>query len=326
MLNFCTLFDSNYLIKGLCMYNSLKNVCANFHLYIFAFDDKAGSLLRNMDLEHVTVISLPEFEDDKLLKVKETRSKGEYCWTCASSTILYCIQQFQLSACTYIDADLFFYSNPKVLIDEMGDNDVQITSHRYTPEYDQTTSSGKYCVQFMTFKNTENGLKVLNWWRNACLNWCYARCEDGKFGDQMYLDDWTTRFSGIHELEHLGGGVAPWNMQQYSLEKRDSILVGIEEESGKTFDLVFFHFHFIHSHQIGFFNEFYFGSYKMPLSIKKLLYLPYVSELEKQYRTLKKTDKQFDGLATKEITWWNYAKTIRRRILKNDYNYTFWIT
>ena len=291
MLNFCTLFDSNYIVKGLCMYDSLKNVCTDFHLYIFAFDDKAYSILRKMKLESVSVISLEEFEDEELLNVKDTRSKGEYCWTCGSSTILYCIQRYQLSHCTYIDADLYFYSDPKVLVDEMGSNDVLITSHRYTHEYDQTATSGKYCVQFMTFRNTENGLNVLKWWRNACLNWCYARCEDGKFGDQMYLDDWTTRFTGIHELEHLGGGVAPWNMQQYSFQKVGSKYTGIDVETRHSFDLVFFHFHAILSHTIGIFNEFYLGGYRMTSSTKRLLYLPYISKLKQQYRSINRIEK-----------------------------------
>ena len=71
---------------------------------------------------------------------------------------------------------------------------------------------------------------MLNWWRESCNAWCYARLEDGKFGDQKYLDDWTIRFEGVHVLENLGGGVAPWNIQQYKFEE-------------KPFELVFYHFH-----------------------------------------------------------------------------------
>ena len=79
MLNFCTLFDSVYLSRGLAMYNSLNQHCKDFHLYIFAFDDKCYSVLKSLQLENATVISLSEFEDGELLRVKPTRTRAEYC-------------------------------------------------------------------------------------------------------------------------------------------------------------------------------------------------------------------------------------------------------
>ena len=320
MLNFCTLFDSHYLIKGLCLYESLKRVCSDFHLYIFAFDDRAWSILKSLQLEYVSVISLSEFEDNELLEVKKTRSKGEYCWTCTSSTILYCIQRFELSHCTYIDSDLYFFSDPKVLVDEMGENDVLITEHRYTPKYDQSLTSGKYCVQFMTFKNTENGLSVLNWWRNACLNWCHARYEDGKFGDQMYLDDWTIRFTGVHELKHLGGGVAPWNMQQYSFQEENSVLTGNEISSENKFDLVFFHFHGFSSKNIGFLHLFHLTNYQLSQTTKKLIFLPYISEFQNQFQLLQTENVCMKGLGTTKTSLKDFIKAIVKWILRIDTN------
>jgi hypothetical protein len=207
MYNYCTLFDSNYLTRGLAMYESLKLQTTAFHLYIFAFDDSAYKLLTKLNLEFVTVISLEQFEDEKLLAIKNTRGAGEYCWTCTPSTIKYCIEKFKLDECTYLDADLYFFGDPAILIEEMGDKSILLTEHRYTPAYDQSNTSGIYCVQFMTFKNTSDGMKALNWWRNACIDWCFARFEDGKFGDQKYLDDWTDRFEGVHVLQHLGGAI-----------------------------------------------------------------------------------------------------------------------
>lgn len=242
-LNFCTLFNSNYLSRGLVLYESLLLNCTDFHLYVFAFDDECYKFLKQQNYAHLTVISLKEFEDDKLLNIKPTRSVAEYCWTCTPSTILYAISNYHLDNCTYIDADMLFMSDPHVLIDEMGTDSVLITEHRYTKEYDQSDLSGKYCVQFVTIKANEAGLKVCQWWREACLDWCYAKHEDGKFGDQKYLDDWTTRFKGVHELKHLGGGIAPWNVQQYKFEFTKGELVGTEKKSGKKFTPVFFHFH-----------------------------------------------------------------------------------
>lgn len=327
MLNFCTLFDSNYSTKGLVMYQSLVENCSQFHLYIFAFDENILHILKSLKLSHATIISLKEFEEERLLRVKSERTQGEYCWTCESLTILYCLKHFEISHCTYIDADLCFYSDPKVLVDEMGNDDVLLIEHRYTPSFaEKAITSGIYCVQFMTFKNNENGLKVLNWWCDACIEWCYARYEDGKFGDQLYLDDWTTRFTGIHVLQHLGGGVAPWNMEQYSFARQNDKWIGIEDKTGQIFELIFFHFHAILSFKKGFIGEFHFEGYKLNDSTRKHIYLPYILLLKRQNRKLKKIDNKIDGLATKTITmsWWKYVKTIRRRLMRKDNKYTYW--
>ncbi len=50
MLNFCTLFDSRYMSRGMAMYESLKKHCNNFHLYIFAFDDPCYNFFKKMHL------------------------------------------------------------------------------------------------------------------------------------------------------------------------------------------------------------------------------------------------------------------------------------
>lgn len=242
MQNFCTLFNSFYLSRGLAMYYSLLNRSSDFHLYIFAFDDACYATLVKMDLSNATIISLTAFETPELLSIKDSRTKGEYCWTCTASTIWHCIHTFSLDHCTYIDADLLFFSDPKILRDEMGENSVLITEHRYSPDYDQSVLSGIYCVQFITFKNSEQGLKVLDWWKNACIEWCYSRFEDGKFGDQKYLDDWTTRFEGVHVLQHPGGGVAPWNSKTYTYESTAGQVL-VRSQDSQAAPLIFYHFH-----------------------------------------------------------------------------------
>lgn len=241
--HYTTLFDSYYLNRALAMHESLLRKSPDFHLYMFAFDDKSEQILKALNLEHVTVISLKEFEDERLLSIKAGRTKGEYCWTSTSSTIYYCIKRFNLDHCTYLDADLYFFSNPNVLVEELNSDSILITEHRYTKKYDQSATSGKYCVQFMTFRNTPQGMKALTWWRDRCIEWCFDRFEDGKFGDQKYLDDWTTRFKGVHVLEHLGGGVAPWNVQQFDIIGKPGSYKVKEKTTEKVFDLVFYHFH-----------------------------------------------------------------------------------
>ncbi|KAA8484623.1 hypothetical protein BDE36_4848 [Arcticibacter tournemirensis] len=291
MLNYCTLFNSAYLSRGLAMYNSLERYSNNFHLYIFAFDDDCYNCLKELRLIHATIISLNEFEDEELLSVKPGRTAGEYCWTCTSSTIWYCINTFSLDHCTYLDADLFFFSDPKVLTDEMGESSVLITEHRYSPEHDQSALSGIYCVQFITFKNTEEGMKVLDWWRKACLEWCYKRFEDGKFGDQKYLDDWTTRFEGVHVLQHQGGGVAPWNNLQYEFAGKGTGVTVSTAVSGGESDLIFYHCHdfrYCLNNTLRLTAE----QYALKKEVISLVYKPYakgLAEAEKQIRAVNGT-------------------------------------
>ncbi len=279
-LNFCTLFNSNYLTRGLLLYESLSAVCPDFHLYVFAFDEDTFQFLKKSSLKGLTVVSLKEFEDSELLRVKPTRTSGEYCWTCTSSTILYSIEKFRLDHCTYIDADMYFYSDPGVIVREMNDKSVLITEHRYSPAYDRSKESGKYCVQFVTFKNDKCGMEVLRWWRNACIEWCYNRIEDGKFGDQKYLDEWIERYYCVHVMENPGGGIAPWNVQQYSFERSGDKITGIEKSTGKKFDAVFFHFHGLKFYLNGI-VELSGEVYELDEHVREIFYFPYISALNR---------------------------------------------
>ena len=278
MINFCTLFDSNYLTRGLALHESLSKVCKEFHLYVIAFNDACFQFLQAEQLPNLTPVSLSEFEDPELLSIKSTRSAAEYCWTCTPSIILYCLKKFNLPSCTYVDADMIFYHDPRQLLNEMGNRSILITAHNYTPEYDQSVRSGKYCVQFMFFKNNHEGLEALSWWRERCIEWCYARVENGKFGDQKYLDDWPSRFPGVHVAQQKGAGIAPWNIQQYDVVVNDSQIYVRQLNRNETHPLIFYHFHgvkFYTNDQVSCCGP----AYEITPQTKEKLYFPYFIRL-----------------------------------------------
>jgi hypothetical protein len=302
LFNFCTLFDSNYLTRGLTLYYSLEKHCADFHLYIFAFDYKCYELLTKLNLNKATIISLKEFEDGELLRVKPSRTSAVYCWTSTSSTILYVLQKYKVDMCTYLDADIFFYASPKLIFNELGSKSILITEHRYSPQYNKEVKSGKYCVQFITFKNDENGLKALKWWRERCIEWCYARYEDGKFGDQLYLDDWTKRFKGVHVLQNLGGGIASWNVQQYTFTLENNHLIGSEIQSGKQFEVIFYHFHYLRSFTNG---KVELGRRILTQNVVDTFYKPYIRKLQKSKKQIQSLDPSINsnGEKAQTISW-----------------------
>jgi hypothetical protein len=238
MRHYCTLFDRNYFFRGLALHRSLEAVAGDFVLHVLCMDDVAYDLLQRMKLPNVRAIRHADFADPALLAVRPQRNIAEYCWTCTASLLLYVLEtQPDLDLITYLDADLFFFSSPEPIFSELGERSILILEHRFHPRFDHFASSGKYNVEWLTFRRDGDGLRCLRWWRERCIEWCYDRLEDGRYGDQKYLDDWPVRFPGVHVLRNIGAGVAPWNFENYRIETRDGrVLV-----DGTP--LVFYHFH-----------------------------------------------------------------------------------
>jgi hypothetical protein len=246
--NFCTLFDSAYLSRGLLLYDSLKKNTACFHIYIFAFDNLTYEILQKLNLVDATIIPLKTFETVELLNIKESRSKAEYCWTCTSSVILYVLQTYKVQSCTYLDADLFFYGSPEILLNEIPEKkSILITEHRYSSLFQkyEEKRAGRFCVQFITFKNTPGCIAILKRWIDQCIDWCYSRYENGKFGDQKYLDNWPLDYPEVYVLKNVGGGVAPWNARQYDFIFKNERITGCDHRNNEHFEVVFFHFHYV---------------------------------------------------------------------------------
>lgn len=215
---FCTLFNSNYLDKGLVLYDSMRRCISDFCLYVFAFDEKCYEILKSEKLDKVVVVSLSEFETPALLEVKKERSEAEYCWTCSPWIVKYVLEKYKEQMCTYIDADMMFFSSPYSVFMDMNRKECStiIVPHRFkTPKDEEKAYNevGAYCVQFNTFINDKNGRETLDWWAEKCLEWCYYAVPGTTewYGDQKYLNVFPEKFEGVYVCNHYGVGLAPWN-------------------------------------------------------------------------------------------------------------------
>ena len=266
--------------RGIVLYESLKEHCGDgFYLYVLAMDDVVAGYLGQLGHKDLQVITLADMKGiyPVLVRLEEERTRGEFSWTLSSFSIQYAIRKFGLDSCTYVDSDICFYSDPGLLLGGLCGRSVLITEHNYTPEYDQTETSGKFCVQFMYFKNNEDGNRVLEWWRQRCEEWCYARNEDGKFGDQKYLDDWESRFEGIvYNCRDIGCGVAPWNVQRYEVMREDGDLYVTDRVSKVRRPVVFYHYHFLAEVKP---HVWCLSNYRLSLTDKELLYRPYIERI-----------------------------------------------
>lgn len=282
---FTTLFDSFYIDKGIALYRSLERFCANFTLYIYAFDEKSFEILSDLELSNARILRKEDLEEAYpiLTEIKKNRSKAEYCWTCTPLSIEYVLDRFKEDNCTYIDSDLYFFSNPQILFDEIRDTDesVIITPHRFEDSIRGRRlcqRSGKYCVEFNYFNQSEDSREVLMWWKERCFEWCYHLYEPDRMGDQKYLEKFPVLFKGIHELSYLGGGVAPWNLAQYELVDSSSELkFRVKAKNEREFNLIFYHFQNIRYLSKNVVNI---CSDTHDKEMKRAIYLPYLREIE----------------------------------------------
>jgi Lipopolysaccharide biosynthesis proteins, LPS:glycosyltransferases len=242
MRYYCTYFDKNYLLKGLALISSLHaHEPDPFRLYVVCLDELTQELLNRLAIKQVVTVPLADIEagDSGLASAKQNRSQVEYYWTLTPSVIACLLKRFPLiDVITYLDADLYFFSSTAPIYAALGDSSILIHEHRFSPQLAFLARYGTYNVGLLCFRNNADGLEALSWWRDRCLEWCYQRVEDGKFGDQLYLEDWPARFTGVRVLDHVGGGVAPWNHGNYRFSCDAS---GRPLVDGNP--VIFYHFH-----------------------------------------------------------------------------------
>src|SRR6185436_1861458 len=221
MRYFCTYFDAKYLIKGLALYESLKQHCGAFKLFILCLDEETHTLLSELDKEELVLIPLSELEaaDPALLSTKRDRTRFEYYCTCTPCLPLWILNNNpEIDILTYLDSDLYFFASPELIFDELGANSVLVTEHRSSPEFQRfTPTNGLYNVGLLSFRRDREGMDCLEWWRDRCIEWCFFRAEDGKFADHKYLDEWPTRYKRTVVSKLKGANAAPWNIKNYVL-------------------------------------------------------------------------------------------------------------
>lgn len=285
---YCVYFDKGFLLKGLALHASLVKHDPDVKLWILALDSYTEKILRKMKLKGVTVVALSAFEDKALLAVKPTRHPVEYYWTCTPSWVSYVFEKNQdAEIVIYLDADMLFFANPYVGLSELKNKSLLVVEHRF-PQSRKVLErdTGRFNVAFNAFRRDKIGIKCLKRWREQCLDWCYWKYEDGKLGDQMYLNEWPKLYDGNLTIsKNVGVDAAPWNISQYS----------VTSKNGKVFidndQLVFYHFH-----QFQILGPNHFSrvlGFTLSKNVVELIYEPYEAELRTQYARVKEIDKSF---------------------------------
>lgn len=221
MTTYFTYCDKNYAARAVAAVASLRSFDSKSLVHWVAFDRLAFAAPRCYALYEIKPRLFPisgKAGQDRTL-----------IWRHTAALFLHTLRGTPPGSWTiYFDADVLFLSDPAKLMKKIqaSKKSFFISRHDYAPEYDDSSSRGKFCVQFVAVKNNRAGRQFCRWWHARIQEGCTDHAGPG-FGDQKCLDMIPPSLRRHQfDLPLPGTFAAPWNARLHdrSISKRQSLL------------------------------------------------------------------------------------------------------
>ena len=283
MRHYVTLFDKNYLTKGVSLYQSLiRHSSEDFRLWVLALDGHVGMYLRhlikNNVLTKMEVVDLARMPDE-VYQQKRARPWNYFCFGLAPEFLMYMMHDLNQPV-TYLDADTYFFQDPKLVFDEMGDREVGIVDHNFPRhDYDRLIVNGKFNVSLVSFTTSPLSRQLLKAWRDGVRK----KCDKESCGDQLFLDQFPNIMGDrLHIFDGIRIGAAPWNVYTYKTEPGPKV---------QNNDLIYYHYHEFKDTGNG---NYYYTGYPLTFDNIEYIYKPYLECYKRvQVHIDKKRDEGF---------------------------------
>jgi hypothetical protein len=277
MNGYCTFFDRGYLPQGLALWHSIRRHEPEATGWMLALDEETADGLRGVAAPGIRVVALAQLlaADPQLAAVQMGRSRAEFAFTLKPCLCRYLLRENPgIAVLTYLDSDLYFFSDPAAIHRELGERSVLLVPHRYPSWHDDRAHYGTFNAGVLAFRADAPGRACVDRWREQCLASCALVPGGVSYGDQKYLDEWPDRLGAAACVSRNPGlNLAPWNWARHDC---------VPGSSGVTVDgepLVAFHFAQFRRVSARWFDSGQLEYGVMPLRLRSRLYGEYWSAL-----------------------------------------------
>lgn len=235
----CTIVSRNYFAYALTLRNSfLKNhPGAAFHILIVDTKDDSFKINEGVEVTWVEDLNIPNFISYAIrydILELNTNVKPTF--------LLKLLEKYKKVA--YIDPDIKVFRPLDIIFDRLTEYSIVLTPHIVSPITDGMKPgeidfliSGQFNLGFIAVNDTEQAIKMLQWWQARCLEQGYNEPTQGLFVDQKWVNLVPCLFSGVYIEKSFGCNMAYWNLHERLLGEKDDELIVNEIEP-----LYFFHF------------------------------------------------------------------------------------
>ena len=134
---FVTYFDSSYAAQGVTMLRSLLRHCPQATVTVLELDDGVGPIVESELEKAVEIVPLGRLLtfEPRLATIQSVRTQWEFYSTLRPTLMLMMMESVPSGdVICYVDADIFFYSDPLPMFSDICNASVALSPHRFSPE------------------------------------------------------------------------------------------------------------------------------------------------------------------------------------------------
>ncbi|HSH94766.1 MAG TPA: hypothetical protein VK968_11520 [Roseimicrobium sp.] len=168
----------------------------------------------------------------------------ELCNALKPFLLLHILKRTNIDRVFYLDADMGVMAPLGELFRELDEASVLLTPHTSVPfpedgcwpDANAISKAGTYNAGVVGVRNSPEGIRFLEWWRDRLITGCIDDPDNGFYVDQKYLEEVPGKFAGVRVLQHDGVNVAHFNLHSRTLAG------GPENRTCNGHPLLLFHF------------------------------------------------------------------------------------
>jgi len=246
-----TIVAKNYYGLACLLRDSIKVVSPDVKFYIFIVDEIEDQMIdadENVIVCKDSLCLSHDLWDEMAFKYDIT----EFCTALKPLCFNYLFCEYSESKVIYFDPDIYVFSDITEIYKRLDSDFMLLTPHINFIERDYAgdlqenwlLASGVYNLGFVAFKCCDEAKKVIEWWTDRLIKYCYSDPSKGMFTDQKWMSFMPCFYdNGVSIIRDIGYNVAPWNFFEREVFLENNVYYIKDRSTNKIKDkLVFVHF------------------------------------------------------------------------------------